>query len=307
MENRFRSVLVTGASGFIGAPLTRALVSKGVRVVATGRRFSLTARNPSVLRIEGDLRHAGFCRRLEAVIRRNKVEAIYHLAAESESTVSVAPVNSMLESNVGLTQSVLEMARRTRARYFLFASTAKVYGTIHPTAVRESDIPRPETIYASTKLAAEALVQGYARTFGFSHDIVRLSNVYGLRSSPSTVVGRVIHLLRNKKPLRFVNLAAVRDFVFMDDVVSALLALSAHPPSRDGRVLNVSTGVATTVLEMVEIARGIFNRSQAFISGGQKLGDVLVLSQRLMRRTTGWKPEWSISRGLAQCQKVGKI
>lgn len=303
MENKFRSVLVTGASGFIGVPLTRVLASKGVRVVATGRRFSSIDRDSSVLRIEGDLRYSAFRRRLEALIRRKKVEAIFHLAAESESTVSIAPVNSMLESNVGLTQAVLEMTRRIRARYFIFASTAKVYGTLHPTAVREADLPRPETIYASTKLAAEALVQGYARTFGFTHDIVRLSNVYGTRSSPSTVVGRVIHLLRNKKPLRFVNLAAVRDFVFMDDVVSALLALSAHPPSREGRVLNVSTGVATTVHEMVKIARDVFNGAQSPISGGRKFGDVLVLSQRLMQTTTGWKPKWSVARGLAQCQR----
>ena len=296
---------MTGASGFIGVPLTNALASKGTRVVATGRNFPSRGMDSSVLLVKGDLRNLGFRRRLERILRREKVQAIFHLAAESESTVSIAPVHSMLESNVGLTQSVLEMARRIRTRYFLFASTAKVYGTTHSVAVQEDEIPRPETIYASTKLAAEALVQGYAHTFGFSHHIVRLSNVYSPRSSPSTVVGRVIHLLQKKKPLRMVNLAAVRDFVFMDDVVSALMVLSALPPSRCGRILNVSTGVATTVGEMAAIARENFGANRVPILGGRKFGDVLVLSQRLMRMTTGWRPKWPISRGLAQCQKEG--
>lgn len=274
----------------------------GARVVAAGRSFPSTALASPGLRVTGDLLDPVFRHRLERVLRQKKVEAIFHLAAESESAVTASRAQTMMEGNIGLTRHVLEMARRVRVRYFLFTSTVKVYGASHPRALRETDLPHPETLYASTKLAAESLVQGYARTFGFSYDIARLSNVYGPHSSPVTVVGRVLRLLQRKEPLRLGNLAAVRDFIFVDDVVAALLALWNRAPRRDGRVLHVSTGKPTTIRDMATIARKVFGAVRSPLFGARHSGDVLVLSQRRMRSMTGWRPHWSLARGLTQCR-----
>ena len=231
----FESALVTGGAGFIGSHLTQALAAGGCRVtvlddLSSGHASNLEAVAGRIRFIRGSICD---CRLMEEAAAG--CEAVFHLAAVvSVPKTTADPLGSAAVNEIG-SLNVLEAARRARARRFVFASSSAVYGDDPVLPKREDMAPRPMTPYAVQKLAVEYHARVYTDLFGLETVCLRFFNVYGPRQDPSSPYSGVISIFMTKaldgeNPVIYGDGAQSRDFVFVQDVVQALL-LAAQTPS----------------------------------------------------------------------------
>jgi len=233
---------VTGGAGFIGSNLVDALVERGDGVVVIddlsfGRREFVNAEAELV---ERDIREG---------IELDGVDVVFHLAAQTDVQTSVREPARDADVNVVGTVKVLEAAQRAGARVVFTSTGGAIYGECERPAA-ESTPRAPGSPYGIAKLCGEEYLAGFNRIHGSSHVVARLGNVFGPRQSPSLEGGAVSIFLdrlhRGEQVMIFGDGLQVRDFVYVGDVVEALLAAAGH----DGGVFNIGTGVQTTVLDL---------------------------------------------------------
>ena len=296
------NILVTGAGGIIGRRLLPLLQAIGHKVISTGRHLPQDL--PSVATINGDLLDAAVRARAFALLRDcgEHESAIIHLAAESNVAIASAGHGAVFNTNVLLTRLMLETAATENISRFLFASTGYVYGKSGIAPIPEDQVPRPQWIYSATKLAAEALVQGYSTECGITGTILRMSNVYGPDSPDSTVVGHILSQLQKRKTVNLASRTPVRDFIFIDDVTECICALLELPATAVEDIFNISTGIGTSAGALADIATAMTSgatfRAESLDPNNK---DCLILSNERVRERTGWAPRHSIADGLRLC------
>jgi UDP-glucose 4-epimerase len=292
--------LVTGGAGFIGSHLVDALLDAGEDVVVvdhlSGRHDDNLAdairRGVEVVR--ADVSDVGA---MWQVFARARPDVVFHLAAQIDVRRSVADPSTDAHVNVGGTAAVLEAARRTGGRRVLLASTAGVYGD--PPVVRTSeDAPvAPLSPYGASKAAAETYMGLFRRLHGVSTLVLRMSNVYGPRQDPHGDSGVVAIFSEAAREGRVVTIYGdgrqTRDYLYVRDAVGAFLA--AAYSDADG-VLNISTGVETTLLDL---ARALGVRT-AFARG--RAGEITrsCLDPQHAARRLGWRAGMPLVEGLRE-------
>ena len=284
--------VVTGGAGFIGSHLVDRLLARGdeVRVVddlSTGRRELLDARATLV---EHDIRQP-----FEA-----DGDVVFHLAAQADVGTSMERPAFDAAVNVLGTVNTLEAARAAGA-HLVFASTGgAIYGDVERPA-REDDPLRPVSPYGIAKQAAEAYVEGWNRVHGSAHVRLRFANVYGPRQSAGLEGGVVAifleRLAAGEQAAIFGDGEQTRDFVHVDDVVSALLAGA----ERRGGVFNVGSGVETSVTELHRLCAEAVGSSAEPRYEDPRPGDARrsVLDPEHAAAELGWRAETSLDRGIA--------
>jgi len=291
--------LVTGGAGFIGSHLVDALLARGEEVhvldnLATGSRANLaSAAELHDLDIRDDA--------LEQVVARVRPEVVFHLAAQADVGTSVERPLFDADVNVLGTVCVLEAARAIDARVVFTSSGGAIYGECERPA-REDDEPEPLSPYAASKLGGEAYLATWNRLHGTSHVTCRLGNVYGPRQLP-TLEGGVIAIfldrLRDGRETEiFGDGSQTRDFVYVGDVVGALLAAAASPASG---IFNVGSGIATTVLELHRLCAEAAGVEQAPRFSDPRPGDLQhsVIDPSRAASELGWHAEMTLPKGLA--------
>lgn len=248
------AVLVTGAAGFIGSTLARALKARGraLRLVddlSHGHRENvLEDGRPLAPFHELDVRDPALGAAMEGV------DTVFHLAGVSSLPVCQTRPREAYDVNLSGTVAVLEAARRAGVRRVVFASTSAVYENNKEFPCRETDPVSPSLVYAMTKRAAEEACLAYAAVYGLEVVVTRYYNVYGphqdlTRRSPAFVGYVVRELLAGRRPALHSDGAQSRDYVYIDDVVAMNLACMEHPAAPGG-VFNVASGVALSVSAM---------------------------------------------------------
>jgi UDP-glucose 4-epimerase len=288
-------VVVTGGAGFIGSHVAEALVGRGDEVVvldnlSSGRREKV----PEGARLaEGDIRDP------DGLFDDVRPEVCFHLAAQADVGTSVERPDYDADVNVLGTLRVLEAARRHEAQVVFSSTGGAIYG--------ECDGPAPETAprrpispYGISKLAGEEYLAGWNRLFGTSHVALRFANVYGARQEP-TLEGGVIAIfldrMRDGTPTQiFGDGRQTRDFVYVGDVVDAVLAAVGH----GGGVFNVGTGVETTIADLHALCRRVTGVDSEPELKPARAGDVLrsVVDPSLAERELGWRPQHDLEAGL---------
>ncbi|MBI4314264.1 MAG: NAD-dependent epimerase/dehydratase family protein, partial [Candidatus Omnitrophica bacterium] len=217
-------VFITGASGFLGTHLVRALVLQpGVKISAAYRDNPIVLPKP----------HHAFRLDMENMRQLEKktenADAIIHLAGMSSGT----SLSGLLQANVLPTARLLEASSRAGVKQFLLASTAAVYGSSGDRSFRETDLAAPETPYGLSKFFAERLCRLTADRSGLRVGILRFSNIYG-PGNPGNVIARFMAAIdQGQPPLIHGNGLQRRDFVYVEDAVRALLlALKKRAPER---------------------------------------------------------------------------
>ena len=191
--------LVTGAAGFIGSHLTERLISEGHDVLAVDAFTGYYDRdqkreNAEVLQrrwdcsvVDLDLREADLARLL------SDADVVFHQSGQPGVRASWGDgFEGYVEHNLLVTQRLLEAARHRPLERFVFASSSSVYGNAEHYPVSESDLPRPQSPYGVTKLAAEHLCGVYARTWGVPTIALRYFTVYGPRQRPDMAMHRLM-------------------------------------------------------------------------------------------------------------------
>ncbi|MCE7939302.1 UDP-glucose 4-epimerase [bacterium] len=294
-------ILVTGGAGFIGSHVVDALVEAGhdVAVVdnlASGRRANV---HPAARLHMLDIRDTG----LDAIVTRERPEVIVHHAAQVDVRKSTAEPIHDAEINLLGTLHLLQCALRHGVRKVVYASTAAVYGEPEYLPVDEEHPIRPLCEYGVSKHTVEHYLHMYAVNYGLDYTALRYPNVYGPRQDPHGEAGVVAifagKMLRGETCVINGDGNQGRDFLYVADVAraNAMVVGEAGPRA----VVNLGTGVATTINHLFEHLAAATGYARPAVYGPAKVGETYRIYHAVQRAadTLGWRPEVTLDDGLA--------
>ena len=286
--------VVTGGAGFVGSHLVDALIERGEEVVVVDNLSSGKRENvhPRATLLEQDIRDG---------IDLAGADVVFHLAAQADVQTSVKRPEYDAEVNVVGTVRVAEAARSAGVQVVFSSTGGAIYGECDAPAAEDSRLA-PLSPYGIAKLCAEQYLLGWNRIHGSNHVVLRFANVYGPRQDSGLEGGVVAIFLermaRDEETTIFGDGLQTRDFVYVGDVVDALLAVVGHP----GATYNVGTGRETSVLELHRACREIAGSTAEPVLADARLGDVRrsVLDVSRAARELGWEARVSLRDGLAR-------
>jgi CDP-glucose 4,6-dehydratase len=307
---RERRVLVTGATGMVGAWLVKRLLARGATVTALVRDAdprSELYRSGDIARVSvvnGAVEDFGT---VERAINEHDVDTVFHLAAQTIVPTAQRFPLATFEANVRGTYHVLEACRvhAGLVRRVVVASSDKAYGETATLPYTE-DMPlqgaRP---YEVSKSCADLIARAYFQTYGLPVGIARCGNVYGggdLNWS-RIVPGTIRSLFRNERPIVRSDGSFVRDYIYVEDVAAAYVALAEAIESRAvaGEAFNFSTDAGVTVAEMVARIQQVMGRNDLpAVVLNQASGEIRhqTLSSRKAREVLAWGPGFDLDGGL---------
>ena len=306
MASNDRSLaVVTGGAGFIGSHLVEALLGVGrpVRVVdnlATGRLSNLDAVRDRIDWVEGDLADPEVA--LEGL---EGADVVLHQAAIPSVPRSVEKPLESHRSGPTATLNVLEASRRHGVRRVVFAASSSAYGDTEVLPKTEAMPPRPLSPYAAGKLAGEHYVHAYAQTMGVDGICLRYFNIFGPRQDPSSPYSGVISLFlkairEGRRPTIYGDGSQTRDFTFVANVVRANLLAVDAPNALRGVTVNIGTGHAVSLLDLVDALNRIFGTDLRPDFKEPRAGDVRdsLAALDLARDVLGYAPEVFFEEGL---------
>ena len=288
--------VVTGAAGFIGSHLLRALAQRGHDAVGWDAFTdyydpALKEENSRGLPIERiDL--------AQDPLDLSGVDGVFHLAGQPgvRSFGGVFPI--YVRQNVVASQRLFETAVAARARAVL-ASSSSVYGDAAAFPTTEDTVPRPLSPYGITKLAAEHLAYAYGREFGLDGVVLRYFTIFGPRQRPDMAFARMVACLAEGRPFElFGDGTQSRSFTFVDDAVDATIRAMEEAPA--GATYNVGGGVDVSMLEAIETLGRVAGRRLEVVRSPRTEGDVLrtAADTSRIRSEIGWEPRTRFEEGL---------
>ncbi|ACJ17326.1 galE-2 UDP-glucose 4-epimerase [Thermococcus onnurineus NA1] len=297
-------VLVTGGAGFIGSHLVDRLMELGYEVrvlddLSAGSLDNLKRwlKHERFEFIEGDMRNREI---VEKAVE--DVEVVFHLAANPEVRIGSQSPELLYETNVVITYNLLEAMRKSGVKYLVFTSSSTVYGDAEVIPTPEDYAPlEPISVYGGAKLAAEALISGYAHTFDFKALVFRLANIIGERSNHGVIYDFINKLRKNPNELEILGDGTQRkSYLHVSDTVDGMLHIFEHF-RKEGKTYdayNLGNDDWITVREIAEIVSEEMGLNPAFrftggVDGGRGWkGDVKFMRLSIEKaKKTGWEPK----------------
>jgi len=293
--------LITGAAGFLGAPLANRLIQAGHRVVglddlSTGDPERLS---PEVHLVRGDVNDRP---KLWSLLQ--DVDCVYHLAARVIVPESVLYPSEYNQVNVGGTVSLMEAMRDVGVRRVVFISSGTIYGNQRTQPLRESCRPNPRSPYAVSKLSAEYYIRSIGDLWGIETVCLRVFNAYGPgQRMPPTNAPVIPYCIRQALDHGTIEVHGegkqTRDYVYIDDVVDAMTAASSTPDI-NRLIINVGSGKETSVNDIIKRVVEITHAKPEIVmnkthdSGPARMCADLGLAKRKL----GFSPKVSLAEGL---------
>ncbi|MDG4946653.1 SDR family oxidoreductase [Weeksellaceae bacterium KMM 9713] len=265
MINKNKTVLITGAAGFIGSNLVEKLLTKGYQVkaidnFATGYKKNINPflENENFFFKEGDIRNLETCQ--EAC---KNVDFILHQAALGSVPRSINDPITSNEVNVGGFLNMLVAAKENNVKRFVYAASSSTYGDSTALPKIEDNIGKPLSPYAVTKLVNEVYADVFQKVYGLDTIGLRYFNVFGRRQDPNGAYAAVIpkfvmQLMKHESPIINGDGTFSRDFTYIDNVVQMnLRAIETDNQEALNQVYNTAVGDRISILEMAELLRSM--------------------------------------------------
>ena len=298
-------ILVTGGAGFIGSHLVEELLSYENEILIfdnclTGKKENLDIKGNFKF-INDDF---GSENSLEEIERFNP-DVCFHLAAQSSVVVSVKNPALDFEHNILQPIKLIQVLLKSNCKKFVFTSSGgTIFGepTTIPTA-EEDYADEPESPYGVAKKRLNELIKIMTKSSNLKYSILNLSNVYGPRQDPYGEAGVVSifakKYLNNEEPIVYGDGKQTRDYIYVKDVVSALIKASLI---EENHFLNIGTGVETSVNDLANSMKIQFNSQINPIYKPAREGELKrsVLNNTKAKEDLDWKPEYSLDRGMKE-------
>lgn len=302
-----KSVLVTGADGFIGSHLTELLVNEGYKVKALSQYNSFNnwgwLEDISCLRdieiLNGDVRDPHYCKHIT-----KGADVVFHLAALIAIPYSYVAPDSYLDTNIKGTLNMCQAALENGVKRFIHTSTSEVYGTAQYVPIDEKHPLQPQSPYSASKIAADAMAMSFFNTFDLPLTIARPFNTYGPRQSARAVIPTIITQIANgKKQIKLGDVTPTRDFNYVADTCRGFIEL-ARCEKAIGETVNIGSNFEISVGDTLNLIRELMNSDVEFLADDQRLrpekSEVFRLwcDNSKMRALTGFESQYSIRDGL---------
>jgi len=296
-----RNVLVTGGTGFIGSHLVENLLSEKCNIIVPYQSlnpksyFFSQNLDKKIILVHKDIKNY---KRTFDVVTKYEIDFIFHLAAQSiVPTASHNPLET-LETNFMGTANVLEAARLYgNVQGIIVASSDKAYGKI-PRASEKNPLSGDHP-YETSKAAADLLVGTYFKTYGLPTVVVRFGNVYGEGDiNFSRIVPASLAAIVNNRALQIRSDGKyIRDYVYIKDIVEALITIVKNISRIKGEAFNVSSNENLSVIETVKLISKILNSKIIYKILNRAVNEIPVQSINFnkIRKVLGWKPKENLS------------
>lgn len=304
-----KKIIVTGAAGFIGFHLSRALKARGDEVIGIDnfnsyydpklkRQREKILKDEGISIIEGDLCNP---KTLENAFQRHQPTHLVHLAAQAGVRYSIDHPQAYVDSNINAFLHVLECCRRHPNVPLTFASSSSVYGTNTKVPFSETDMAdHPASFYGATKKANELMAYSYHQMYGIKATGLRFFTVYGPWGRPDMAYFSFSEAIAKGNPINIYNYGNMeRDFTYITDIVDGIIA--AVDLEASWEIFNLGNHTPVKLMEMIETLEKLFGKeaSKNFIE--MQTGDVLTTFADTSHsmKMLGYKPKTSIHEGLA--------
>jgi len=317
------TVLVTGAAGFIGYHVAQRLLARGERVIGLDnvndyysvqlkrdRVAELRREQPGFHLIEADFAdNAALIRALDGL----GIDRIVHLGAQAGVRYSITHPHAYVQSNLVGHLNLIEFARHTGAKHLVYASSSSVYGSNKklPFAV-EDRVDHPISLYAATKKADELMSETYSHLYRLPQTGLRFFTVYGPWGRPDMAMWLFTDAVLKGAPIQVFNGGDMRrDFTFVDDIVTGVVACLDNPPPDDGqpkaggsvgphRVYNIGNHRSEELMRMIGLIEAATGREAVKEFLPMQDGDVqdTYADISAIQRDLGFEPTTSIDLGV---------
>lgn len=307
MKNK--TILVTGADGFIGSHLTEMLVKQGAKVKALSQYNSFNywgwledidcLDNIEVL--NGDIRDPHYCKHIT-----KNVDIVFHLAALIAIPYSYVAPSSYVDTNVTGTLNIVQACLENNIQRVIHTSTSEVYGTAQYVPIDEKHPIQPQSPYSASKIGADNMAMSFYNAFNLPVTIVRPFNTYGPRQSARAVIPTIITQIANgEKSIKLGDVSPTRDFNYVEDTCRGFIELASCQEAI-GETVNIGSNYEISVGDTLDLIKEIMNSDVEFITDEQRIrpekSEVFRLwcDNTKIKRLTGFEPKYSIKDGLEQ-------
>lgn len=318
------TILVTGAAGFIGHSLSRQLVARGEAVIGIDNLNDYY--DPSLKRARlADLQELAGARfrfvqvdfadheALDAALADQGYDRIVHLGAQAGVRYSIDNPRAYVQSNLVGHLNMLELARHSGVRHFVYASSSSVYGSNDTLPFRVEDrVDHPISLYAATKKSDELMSETYAHLYRVPATGLRFFTVYGPWGRPDMAMWGFTDRILAGKPIQVFNHGDMRrDFTFIDDIVAGVIAVLDNPPPDDGaekaggsksphRLYNIGNNRSEELTRMISVLETACGKKAEIELMDMQPGDVkdTYADISAIERDLGYRPTTPIDVGI---------
>lgn len=308
MNWKGKSVLVTGAGGFIGSHLTELLVEQGAKTRALVHYNALGSwgwldQSPLVNDIEvlaGDICDPDILRQA-----MQKTDVVFHLAALIAIPYSYQAPASFVHTNIEGTLNVLQTARQLEVGRVVHTSTSEVYGTARYVPIDEAHPLQGQSPYSASKIGADKMAEAFYLSFGLPVVTVRPFNAFGPRQSARAVIPTIITQCLAGDKISLGKLSPRRDLNFVRNVAQGF-ALAASTPAAVGKTINLGSGRDISIGELAQLIARLMGKEIEIQSQAERFRpeksevERLLASNSYATQLLGWKPEITLEEGLVK-------
>ena len=301
-ELKGKNILVTGGAGFVGSHIVDRLSPDNKVTVLdnlfTGSLSNLEKSKDRIAFIKGDILDKSLVSNIVA-----DVEFIFHLAANVGNIRSLQDPYFDMDVNIRGMLNLLEACRDSKVKRLVYSSSGAIFGEAKYLPIDEEHPLHPESPYAVSKMAAEKYAFAFYKVYGVPTASVRYFNIYGPRQDTSEYANAISIFLSRVKDGKSLTIFGdgkqTRDFIFIEDVVTANI-MAATQPAAVGEIFNIATGRATSINQITDIIKQISGRESHIIYADPRAGEVrhsranIEKAQKLL----GFSPKTNLREGL---------